>query len=411
MKSTTPMQSPGLVARLMGLESIPVSRSDKSQKDPNKLFLSTNGTQPSKDHCSEVRPIKMQKTSKGSSDLIFNSAPTHLKKYHHNSSCLSVRSPQARLIQAASKILEPGLRPKLPHSPSNSSVRNAEENLTVGSLIGTKTTFGIFSANEMHPIMFSGERPKVNLPAKMDILEDRRGTSKDALNYRVQGRKYTHVGQKVTNSGISGCNRELNHHAQRNSKEKFNVSKNTAFPVATSKVLPKTKISDANLNKRVTDKPFRFGYPGPEKNGNHAFRSDAVGNSTNIANRKRRTASDVRKKTEQVPLCSMSSKGVSPKSETLKREYSRTSSLSNSRFKSVLKRSTVNVVENQTISLGKEMLKLKDCASNLIGSVLEDLVSEISRETSIYLSGSNTRSCDVPQVHLFGSFFFFLFFF
>jgi DUF761-associated sequence motif len=413
MKSTTPMQSPGIVARLMGLESMPVSRSGKSQKDPNKQFVSTNGTQPIKDLCSEVRPMKMQKTSKNSGDLIINSGPTNLKKSHHNSSCLSARSPRARLIQAASKILEPGLRPKLPLSPSNSSVRNVEENLTVGSLLGTKTTIGTFSANEINTMVFSGELPKINLPAKMTTLEDRKDRSEDALNYTVQGRKCTHVEQKVTNSIIFGRDIELNHHFHRNSKEKFIVSKNTALlPVATSKVLPKTKISGANLNKRVTDKPFLSGYHGPEKSGNHAFRSDRIGSSTNIANRKRRTESDVRKKTEQVPLGSRSSKGVSPKRETVKKRVcSGTSSLSSSRVKSVSKRSTVNGVENQTISLGKERLKLKDYASNLIGSILEDLVSEVSQETGVHLSSSNTRCCDVPQVCLFGSFLFCLFIF
>lgn len=397
MESTSPMQSPGLVARLMGLESMPVSRSGNPQQDPNKQFLATNNTQPSKDLCSEGRPMKMQKTSKGSGDT--NSGPIHLKKYHHNSNCLSARSPRARLIQAASKFLEPGLRPKLPLSPSNSSVRNVEENLMVGSLLGTKTNIGTFSANEMEPMVFSGGPPKVNLQTNTNILEDTRDARGDALNYTVQARKCTHVEQKMTNLVISNRNMDINHHVQRNSREQRKVSKNTAFlPVATSKMLPKTKISGANLNKRLSDKPFGSSYLVPEKNVNHAFKSGAISNPINTAsaNRKRRTASDMRKKTEPIPFGTRSSIGVSPKREMVKkRENNRaSSSVSSSRVKPVPKKSAVNGVENQPISLGKERLKLKDYASNLIGSILEDLVSEISQEAGPRLSGSSTPCYD-----------------
>ena len=56
------MRAPGLVARLMGLESMPLSKLNQAQKDPNPQFLPTEDTQPSKDICFEgPRPQKLQK--------------------------------------------------------------------------------------------------------------------------------------------------------------------------------------------------------------------------------------------------------------------------------------------------------------------------------------------------------------
>lgn len=137
--SSTPMRAPGLVARLMGLESMPLSKLNKAQKDPNPQFLPTEDTQPSKDICFEgPRPQKLQKTSKGSGDFIANSGSTHFQKYHHNSPCLSARSPRARLVQAAAKILEPGFRPQFALSPWNSSLRNVEEDFMVDSVVETQ---------------------------------------------------------------------------------------------------------------------------------------------------------------------------------------------------------------------------------------------------------------------------------
>lgn len=383
MESTTRMQAPGLVARLMGLESMPVSKPGIPQ---TTLFQPTTGTQPSK-FCSEAPPLKMQKTSNGSGDLIINSDPTHLRKYHHNSTCSSARSPRARLIQAASKILEPGLRPKLSLSPLNSSVRNIEGNVTVGSLLGTKTDIGTFSKNEM-------ELPKVNVPTKSNILEDTRDTREDALNYIVRGKKCVHVEQKGKNSMNSGRSMAVKYHVQRNSE--------ALCPVNTNKAVPKMKISDAKLNKRVTDKPIRSRYLEPKKNVNHAFKSGTISNTVNTANRKRRTSSDMSKKTKPIPFYNSSRNGVSPKRISVKKENNRaSSSVSSSRVKPVSKRSIVNGGDNQTISLGKERLRMKDYSSNLIGSILEDLVSEFSEESGLCLHSGNTPCCDASQVCLF----------
>ncbi|XP_078174352.1 dnaA initiator-associating protein [Carex rostrata] len=376
VESTTRMQAPGLVARLMGLESMPVSKPGIPQ---TTLFQPTTG-KPSK-FCSEALPLKMQKTSNGSGDRIINSDPTHLRKYHHNSTCSSARSPRARLIQAASKILEPGLRPKLSLSPLNSSVRNIEENVAVGSLLGTDV--GTFSKNEMEP-------PKVNVPAKTNILEDTRDTREDALNYIVRGKKCVHVEQKGKNSMIYGRNIAVNYQVQRNSE--------ALCPVNTNKAVPKMRISGAKLNKRVADKPIRSGYLEPKKNVNHVSKSGTISNTVNTTNRKRRTSSDMSKKKEPIPFYNSSRNGVSPKRISVKKENNRaSSSVSSSRVKPVSKRSSVNGGDNQTISLGKERLQMKDYSSNLIVSILEDLVSEFSEESGLCLRSGSMPCCDVSQ--------------
>jgi hypothetical protein len=157
------MRAPGLVARLMGLESMPLSKLNQAQKDPNPQFLPTEDTQPSKDICFEgPRPQKLQKTSKGSGDFIANSGPTHFQKSNHNSPCLSARSPRARLVQAAAKILEPGFRPQFALSPLNSSLRNVEEDFMVDSLVETKINSCTFSENVMETMVISAELQKVN---------------------------------------------------------------------------------------------------------------------------------------------------------------------------------------------------------------------------------------------------------
>ncbi|KAF5203595.1 Dnaa initiator-associating protein [Thalictrum thalictroides] len=142
---THEMRSPSLVARLMGLESIPAARREK----PKKAFLSesnqTHGKNPGADNkgrCSESfvcdqdgfhmgkghtklesRPQKLQKTGVfemssvtrfGADALQFKSVLSRSRK-HQPKLASPVKSPRvgknaSRLMGAATKILEPGLQ-------------------------------------------------------------------------------------------------------------------------------------------------------------------------------------------------------------------------------------------------------------------------------------------------------------
>ncbi|XP_020582729.1 uncharacterized protein LOC110026208, partial [Phalaenopsis equestris] len=135
------MRAPGLVARLMGLESIPLTDHEKPRKalDSECYYDRDESGEYSRldrDLCHDVagqgkldsfRPQKLQKTRgflerhpanavKFSPDLIHRGVVARSRKQQHKVPS-SVKSPrllsrgnQARLMQAATKILEPGLQ-------------------------------------------------------------------------------------------------------------------------------------------------------------------------------------------------------------------------------------------------------------------------------------------------------------
>ncbi|WJX70843.1 hypothetical protein P8452_54906 [Trifolium repens] len=133
------MKVPSLVARLMGLESIPASKRDKSEKssfsdsDDGEESLETGVANARHDS----RPQKLRKTEAnerrevtrfGAEALQIKSVLSQVRKYnnhhhhhHTNKLVLPLKSPRisygksgsrsSRLIGAATKILEPGLQP------------------------------------------------------------------------------------------------------------------------------------------------------------------------------------------------------------------------------------------------------------------------------------------------------------
>ncbi|XP_010264430.1 PREDICTED: uncharacterized protein LOC104602441 [Nelumbo nucifera] len=141
------MRQPGLVARLMGLESMPTVRRDKPKKpslsdfSPNqeKKYVNDHGSRTSeifncdnddlavdKGHIKlEARPQKLQKTGLferrpvtrfGAESLQFKGVLSRSRK-NHQKLVSPVKSPRilsgknaARLMEAATKILEPGLQ-------------------------------------------------------------------------------------------------------------------------------------------------------------------------------------------------------------------------------------------------------------------------------------------------------------
>ncbi|XP_043702445.1 uncharacterized protein LOC122652693 isoform X2 [Telopea speciosissima] len=166
------MRSPGLIARLMGLESMPTVRKEKPKKPSfSDNFLcdsedkSVNGFQRTSQHLGfdqedinadkgrsklESRPQKLQKTGMfdrrpitrfGAEALQFKSVLSRSKK-HHQKLASPVKSPRrlsarnaARLMEAATKILEPGLqatnRAKCALTYSSSLLVNPEDHITV----------------------------------------------------------------------------------------------------------------------------------------------------------------------------------------------------------------------------------------------------------------------------------------
>ncbi|KAL5726384.1 hypothetical protein ACHQM5_009430 [Ranunculus cassubicifolius] len=140
------MRSPSLVARLMGLESMPAVRREKPKKALLSEFNGVHGRNPlyedngrccddygcdqdefrlEKGHSKlDSRPQKLQKTGVferrsvtrfGAEALQFRSPLSRSKKQHHPKLVSPVKSPRvgkgaSRLMGAASKILEPGLQ-------------------------------------------------------------------------------------------------------------------------------------------------------------------------------------------------------------------------------------------------------------------------------------------------------------
>uniref|UniRef100_A0A5B6Z2R2 DUF4378 domain-containing protein n=1 Tax=Davidia involucrata TaxID=16924 RepID=A0A5B6Z2R2_DAVIN len=134
------MQAPSLVARLMGLESMPPAQQDKLKKASFSEFGSDRGEKFVSNHSGfskedlnlekgnskhELRPEKLQKTGPferrpvtrfGAEALHFKSVLSRSRK-HHPKLASPVKSPRmlsgrhaSRLIDAATKMLEPGLQ-------------------------------------------------------------------------------------------------------------------------------------------------------------------------------------------------------------------------------------------------------------------------------------------------------------
>ncbi|XP_008797631.2 uncharacterized protein LOC103712785 [Phoenix dactylifera] len=124
------MRAPGLVAKLMGLESMPVARRENTT---NALGSKLDGTLDEaselEEICSETgghgkaetRPQKVQKTGVtsrfSSNDFQFNRNMLSSSRRQHQKLASPVKSPRmfsrrnkARLMEAATKILEPGLQ-------------------------------------------------------------------------------------------------------------------------------------------------------------------------------------------------------------------------------------------------------------------------------------------------------------
>lgn len=161
------LRTPGLVARLMGLESTPVVRHDKPKRAPvsdffynqeNKHVKCIDNIKKASEFCYDrdlnlekgamklnSRPQKLQKTGffdrrtvmkVGAEALQFKNVLPRSRKQHHKLAC-PIKSPKtlsgrnaARLMGAATKILEPGLqatnraRCSITYSTSNISLDN-----------------------------------------------------------------------------------------------------------------------------------------------------------------------------------------------------------------------------------------------------------------------------------------------
>ncbi|KAL0801140.1 hypothetical protein Bca101_056316 [Brassica carinata] len=134
------MRSPSLVARLMGLDSIPSSHRDKGKKKKKKP--SYQQIHNNNDKCglfdeeeedngfdNKLRPQKMQRTTTGgvcdrrlmvkkfgSEAMQIKNVLTRVRKHQHEKLASPVRSPRlhnrrnSRLLDAAARILEPGKR-------------------------------------------------------------------------------------------------------------------------------------------------------------------------------------------------------------------------------------------------------------------------------------------------------------
>ncbi|KAJ4884052.1 hypothetical protein Rs2_34145 [Raphanus sativus] len=149
------MRSPSLVARLMGLDSLPSNHRDKGKKKKPSHQIHDNN-----DKCGlfdeeedngfdKSRPQKIQRTTTtgvcddrrgvmvkkfGSEAMQMKNVLTRVRKQHHQKLASPVRSPRlhtrrnSRLIDAAARILEPGKR-NAKHAipfPGSSGVRRLE---------------------------------------------------------------------------------------------------------------------------------------------------------------------------------------------------------------------------------------------------------------------------------------------
>ncbi|KAK9271751.1 hypothetical protein L1049_002114 [Liquidambar formosana] len=160
------MRAPSLVARLMGLESMPAVQRDKPKKalgaevyaNVDEKFEGSHGGSDKEDVSlekgqmkHELRPQKLQKTGPfegravtrfGAEALQIKSILSRSRKHHHPKLASPVKSPRvlsgrsaSRLIDAANKILEPGLqatnRAKCALTYSNSVHRSPKDEVMV----------------------------------------------------------------------------------------------------------------------------------------------------------------------------------------------------------------------------------------------------------------------------------------
>ena len=123
------MQDPGPVAKLMGLESMPIVQHKKPSKPSLESEFGSNRYETSE--VKETRPRKLQRTGGfmerqqqpvGSSSEAQQSNRT-VKRQHHHKLASPVKSPRllskrskALLMEAATKILEPGLQSRRNHA-------------------------------------------------------------------------------------------------------------------------------------------------------------------------------------------------------------------------------------------------------------------------------------------------------
>lgn len=138
------MQAPGLVARLMGLEAMPVPvvsqdnsnkgspRDDKADSSPEKGNLRPQKLQ--KTGVLERRPV----TRFGAEALQIKNVLSRSRKHHHQKLASPVKSPKlgrntSRLIDAAARILEPSIqarsRARCSLSYSNSIIQPSKEDV------------------------------------------------------------------------------------------------------------------------------------------------------------------------------------------------------------------------------------------------------------------------------------------
>lgn len=144
------MRPPSLVARLMGLESIPSNIREKGKKKKKKA---SNSTSQDKDKCllsdeeeeednglDKSRPQKMQRIITGGCDrrvivkkfgsdaMQIKNVLTRVRKQNHQNLAVPVKSPRlqrrnSRLINAAARILEPGKRNAIAYPSSSRTIR------------------------------------------------------------------------------------------------------------------------------------------------------------------------------------------------------------------------------------------------------------------------------------------------
>ncbi|KAF7811269.1 uncharacterized protein G2W53_032245 [Senna tora] len=194
------MRAPGLIARLMGLESIPASQRDKSNKKASFSATCNRKDESPGNHCEpdgpvenlemriarhDSRPQKLQKTGAyerktvarfGAEALQIKSVFSRAKKYnsiyHHPPKIAShLKSPRitsgknmsrsSRLIGAATKILEPGLQAtsrakcSLTYSSSMYPSKNNAATDQVGTLSANLQNQSGYDANAAKPLMGS----------------------------------------------------------------------------------------------------------------------------------------------------------------------------------------------------------------------------------------------------------------
>ncbi|KAJ4909877.1 hypothetical protein Rs2_04498 [Raphanus sativus] len=145
------MRPPSLVARLMGLESIPSNHRDKGKKKKkkpsHKSHLSDEEEEEEDNGLDKSRPQKMQRTTTGgvcdrrvmvkkfgSDAMQIKNVLTRARKHHHQHQNLAVpvKSPRlqrrnSRLINAAARILEPGKRNAIAYPSSSRTIRCGNE--------------------------------------------------------------------------------------------------------------------------------------------------------------------------------------------------------------------------------------------------------------------------------------------